>query len=303
MAIVSAVIFASVGVAYAAAARRGLSMIPFVAIASSTAGIMAAAFTLRWDLLFLWREQILLGAWVGIAGIFGQLGMVFTGQAMKISPRRKASAWTFFQMAMVVPFLIATLTRREQAQWYQWIAMPAVLVALAALAPKRPSGTEAAVDGRSGDSHSRWLCFVVAAFLCGGMCQTLVQEMSLRDMQDPLDLRAPAALAAAGVFLWSITILKRERVSASHWRFGAGTGVIVAMGNVSAFKALDMLREVERTCLFYPIAVGGSMVLFASFQLITRRESLSPRKLLGLACGLAGVILLALKGLLALAGR
>jgi len=132
------------------------------------------------------------------------------------------------------------------------------------------------------------------------MCQALIQEISLRKVQDPFNLRAPVALGVAGVFLWTVAAVRRERASASHWRLGMLTGVLVAVGNIIAFAGLDGLSGVDRTCLFYPIAIGGSILLYASFQLLTGRETFDRRRLAGLACGLLGVMLLALKGLLAL---
>jgi len=302
LAILTAVFFASIGVGYASAARRGLSMIPFVAVASSTAGLVSAALALRWGLLSDWRGQLLLAGWVGVAGIFGQVGMALNGQAMKVAPRRTASSWTLYQMAMVVPFLVATLSGREQAAWYQWLALPAVLLSLAALAPRQSSGTVAVAQGQNKAGRGRWLFFISVAFLCGGMCQALIQEISLRKVQDPLNLRAPVALGVAGVFLWAVAAVRHERASAAHWRLGMLTGVLVAVGNIIAFAGLDGLSEVDRTCLFYPIAIGGSILLYASFQLFTGRETFDRRRLAGLACGLLGVMLLALKGLLALDG-
>jgi len=302
LAILTAVFFASIGVGYATAARRGLSMIPFVAVASSTAALVSAALALRWGLLSAWRGQILLAGWVGIAGIFGQLGMTLNGQAMKVAPRRTASTWTIFQMAMVVPFLVATLSGREQAAWYQWLALPAVLLALAALAPGQSSSGDSIAQGQSKNARGRWLFFIAAAFLCVGTCQALLQEISLRKMQDPLNLRAPVALGVAGVFLWILTALRGEGVSAAHWRLGALTGVLVAVGNIISFAGLDGLSTVRRTCLFYPIAIGGSILLYASFQFLTGRETFDRRRLAGLACGLLGVMLLALEGLLAMGG-
>ena len=302
LAILAAVLFASIGVGYASAARRGLSMIPFVAVASSTASLVSAALALRWGLLSDWRGELLLAGWVGVAGIFGQVGMALSGQAMKVGPRRTASTWTIFQMAMVVPFLVATLSGREQAAWYQWLALPAVLRSVAALAPRQSSGVYAVARGQSEDGRGRWLFFIAAAFLCAGTCQALLQEISLRKVLDPLHLRAPVALGSAGVFLWTLTALRGERASASHWRLGMFTGVLVAVGNITAFAGLDGLSQVDRTCLFYPIAVGGSILLYATFQLFAWRETFDRRRLAGLACGLLGVMLLALKGLLALGG-
>lgn len=301
LSILAGLFFASVGVGYAMAARRRLSVVPFIAICACTGSAISAITTLNWQMLSSWRSQLLLMTLAALGGLLGQTGMMFSVRAMKAAPRRTSSTWTLFQMTMVVPFLVATVSGREEAAWYQWLALPSILLAMVMVAPRRTSNAGALGLQDSMDSRN-WLWSVVLGFLCVGACQTVMQEISLRGMEDVLNLRSSLSLAAGGAFMWGVAAARGDRPSAAHWRIGGAVGVVVSASNITAFIALDGLAGAGRTFLFYPIAVGVSMLSYAAFQLFTRRETLNRRRALGLACGVVGVFLLALKGILALNG-
>ena len=290
MVILTAFIWACIAESYALAARRGLSTLPFVAVTASTASILTAVLTVRWNLLPNWREALPLIAWIALAGLLGQVSMMLNGKAMKAAPTRSIATWTLFQVAMVVPFLAATTSGRERAAWYQWLALPIILAAMAMLAPKRSS--DARLDG---ETYRQWLGLLMGAFLCSGVSQTLMQEVSLMGLRDKLNLRAPVSLGAGGLFLWSMVGLTGERLVVMHWWLGALTGVLVALANLAMFAALDNMSATGRTYLVFPIAVGGSILLYAAFQFLAHGEAYDRRKVAGLACGLVGVALLALK--------
>ena len=301
LSILTGLLFASVAVGYAMAARRRLSVVPFVAICACTGSAISAVTTLNWQMLTSWRTQVLLMTLAALGGLLGQTGMMWSVSAMKAAPRRTSSTWTLFQMTMVVPFLVATVSGREEAAWYQWLALPAVLLAMVMVAPRRTSNA-GALEPQDNMAGRNWLWFVISGFLCVGACQAVLQEISLRGLHDALDLRPSLSLGAGGMFLWGVALARGDRPSAAHWRIGGAAGVIVGASNITAFIALDGLAGAGRTCLFYPIAVGVSMLSYAAFQLFTRRETLGRRMALGIACGVAGVFLLALKGILALNG-
>ncbi|NQT21456.1 MAG: hypothetical protein HQ592_17255 [Planctomycetes bacterium] len=149
-------LFASVGVGYAVAARRRLSVAPFIATSACVGAILSAVATLNWQVL---------------------------------SSCRAANA-----------------------------------------------------NGLESEKHAddrRWMWAILPAFMCVGSCQILLQEISLRELSDALSVRAPLTLAAGGIFLWGVAAVRGQWPSSSHLRIGAVTGVVVAVGNITAFAALD----------------------------------------------------------------
>jgi cation transport ATPase len=286
-AILTAGCWACIAGCYAAAARRKLNMLPFVSIVASTAALASAATVLRWNVSTTWQAQTPLVSLMLLSGALGQVSMALNGLAMRAAPTQNSITWTLFQMAMVVPFLWAAVFWGQRVSWCQWVAFAPLLLSLIAL---MPDGKPASSEVES--SLTKWLQFLFAGFSVAGLSQLLSQEAALRQFNDALNLRVPVSLAAGGACLWAMTFLKRQLPTAVYWRIGTMTGLVVATGNVTLFAALDGLTLTGRTYIVFPMAVGGSILLYSLYQMVSRRESFGWRKAFGLICGVAGLILL-----------
>ncbi len=285
----TALIWAGLAGCYGRVARRQLAVLPFVAIAASTAALLSAAVTVQWSAAATWPAVLPLAAVMVASGIFGQFSMMLNGMAMGAAPRHGAITWALFQMAMVVPFLAATLSGREQARWPQWAALVGILLAFVYLSPKATEARDDKADLRG------WFVLLLTAFICAGVSQTLAQEVSLRGWHDLLNLRTPVSLGAGAAGLWIVVLVRRHYPTRMHWLLGGLTGLLVAAGNLTLFAALDGYTALGQAYLVYPIAIGGSILLFTAYQLLAGHEALYPRKLWGLACGVLGLVVLSLK--------
>jgi drug/metabolite transporter (DMT)-like permease len=263
-------------------------MVPFVAVAGSTGAVLTLLFEVewtQWDLLEEQKPLILLMMAVGMAG---QTAMVLNGSAMRAEPAQMATTWTLFQMAMVMPFLAATLIHGEEARIHQWLAVPLIGAAIALLAPRRP----AVVAGESHGLRLHWLKFMIPAFLFAGLTQSMAQEASLRGIDDPMDLRVPVSLGAGACFLWTVKTLRGAPLERAALRLSAPLGFVVAAGNMLLYRALDAASVDDRTFMIFPIAVCGSVMAFTAFQCLFGQERVSVRKAAGLVAGLVGAALL-----------
>jgi len=287
-ALLTAGIWAAVACGYGAAARRRLAMAPFVAVAASLGALLSGLCTVHWAAWPEWRQAVPVAALVAISGATGHIGMLLNGVAMTAAPAQHAATWTMFQMAMIIPFLTANLSGREHALWYKWLALPFILAALRSLTPDSEDPKDAAMK------RQVWLGLLFAAIVCSGVTQALAQEISLRGWRDVLNLRTPVFLGTGGLLLWLVAVSRREYPTRQHWLIGALTGLLVAAGNLTLFTALDTCAIVGRAYMVYPVAIGGSILLFAAYQMVTGKEPCHPRKVFGLACGLVGVALLSL---------
>ena len=285
-ALLTGCIWAGVASGYAAAARGRLAMAPFVAVAASVGAVLGGAFTLHWPANPTWGEVAPVLALIAASGAIGQSCMMLYGAAMTAAPEHSAATWTIVQTAMIIPFLAATLTGREHASLCNWLALPVILIAFRSLTP---AGGESA---GSSSKRRAWLGLLFAAFLLSGVSQALAQEISLRGLRDTLNLRVFVALASGGLVLWVVAVLRRQYPTSRHWLIGGLTGVVVAAGNVTLFAALDVSAAAGRAYLVFPVCVGGSILAFAACQSVMGRESWHVKKVIGLACGLAGIALL-----------
>jgi hypothetical protein len=282
-------VWAGVACGYSSAVRRRLTVTPFVAIAASTGSVLSALVTMHWFALPVWREAIPVAVVISLSGLIGQSCMVFYGAAMTAAPEHSAATWTIVQTAMIIPFLASTMSGREHASWVNWLALPVILVAFRSLTPEDKK------DGKTASARNKWIVLLLTAFILSGVSQALAQEISLRRWQDILNLRPTLSLGVGGLFLWIVSFLRRERPTPQHWVVGGLTGTLVCIGNVILFRALDACAATGRTYLVFPMAVGSSILAFAIYQLVRAREPFHAKKVVGLACGLAGIVLLGLR--------
>ena len=286
----TALAWTGVGCGYSAAARRGLRMTPFVATVATVAALLNAAVSTRWAMWPGWGAALPVVVVIAASGAIGQWGMLLSGVAMRVAPRHSAATWAVLQMAMVVPFLSATLTGREYAFWYNWAGLPLILTA--AVLVLTPQNTQ---DDESAPNDRLWLAVLLAAFASNAISQTLAQEISLRHWADTANLRACVAMAAAGVTLWLVTLVRRQFPSLQCLVLGALTGCLAAASAVVLYRALDVCAALGRAYIVFPVAVGGTISLFTAYQIVTGREPCELRKLGGLAIGIAGVALLSIR--------
>jgi multidrug transporter EmrE-like cation transporter len=251
--------------------------------------VMSGVFTVHWTLASAWHSAMAVAAVISLSGLIGQSCMVFYGAAMIAAPEHSAATWTIVQTAMILPFLASTLTGREHASWVNWLALPVILVAFRGLTPPDEG------EGEGMSNRRLWLALLVTSFLLSGVSQALAQEISLRHWPDILNLRPMLSLGIGGAFLWVMARIRREKPTKSHWVVGAITGCFVCIGNVILFHALDACASTGRAYLVFPMAVGSSILAFAAYQLIRGREKFNTSKVMGLTCGLAGIVLLGLR--------
>lgn len=290
LALLTALLFAAAAAQYGSASRRGFAGTPLVAVGALTGAAASLIFLVRWS---EWPNQahfLPLLACMGLAGAAGQSAMVLVSHAMSRAPSRMAATWTLFQMVMLGPFTWAVLGWGQAASLAQWLALAPLLIALVLLQPSRSEQAAA-----HNEPVGPWLRALAAAYALGVLGQSLMQEASLRGWDDPMRLRVPFALGGGAVFLWTLAAMRRRYPSGKQALRGMGIGLTSCAANFIVFMALDAATRSGRTFIVFPIAVGGSVLLYALYQFMTRREPFSVRKAVGIASGIAGLLMLGLK--------
>jgi drug/metabolite transporter (DMT)-like permease len=276
---------------YACTGERRIKTLPLLVVVTGSASVLS------WLYSFICNKQIAAAAAAPLllvmiaAGIVSQLGMLGNAQAMKTAPEKTAITWSIVQMAMIIPFLYATIISGERAYILQWLGVLLICLALVLNAPRRNKS----INGHRNKDHA-WFQLVLLTFILIGIGQTLYQEPSLHGWEDPYRLRAPLSLTAAAVFLFVLSMIRRQKIRKHHMIYGLLIGIFVAASNIISFSALDALGESAKTYLHFPLAVSGTILLYTVWRLLSRMEHLELKTAAGLITGVAGILLLTLPG-------
>jgi drug/metabolite transporter (DMT)-like permease len=87
----------------------------------------------------------------------------------------------------------------------------------------------------------------------------------------------------------------RKEWKPGQWALGTLGGLLAVIANILMFRALTFLDLEHRKYLFFPMAVGGCILIYTVYQLLTGRETFSVRKLAGVGVGSVGIALLGMK--------
>lgn len=238
------------------------------------------------------REVLAVGAVMIPSAFAGQLGFLALREAMRRGSH--GVGWCMAQSSMLLPFLAGWLCFGEHPGWCKITGMAMLTASLPLLAAGRSANS-----GRAGD-RSGFVKFAFAAFFLIGVQQTLsLIPNRLAVSPAALGWRVPlSSLCGLG---WLFAAL-RDRASASGrvpapWRSALrpalGYGAAVAAGQWAFFRALDVWSALGAAAAAYPLAIGGSIVLFSAYAGVIRKEHPGRAGWCGMVVAAAAVILLA----------
>ncbi len=221
---------------------------------------------------------------VGIIDIIGfyliKLGMSAGNQGL---------AWSIVQSAMVIPFVGAVLFLGQKAGLIQWLGLVIMVVSITLMGLSKPKG---APQGKNG---KRYLLLVFTAFLLIGIAQfmyTLLGNLGLSEAA--LSWRLP--IASINICLcWLVDCLWNHSFAPQKvWKLSVIYGIVVALGQISLFSAIDNAQRAGIVYMVYPIVMSLCILLHSLYCGLVKREALG-------VCGWCG-ILLSVPGILLVSG-
>lgn len=293
LALAASLVYGFLGVAFEAAAKRNYPAWPFIFWKQlcGTGLIFAALLIMR---LPLYRPQVL-----GLAAI-GALSYVLTCACYLTASRERdiAANWTIVNLSVLVPIGASILWFGDKFTGLKAAGALLTLVAIVLVGGKATLGSVARGD-------SRWKTFIFGAFLLNGVLSTLFRWVPAEDsflfvgcfyavsfvLALPFMLtsaRAPAHPAAAplpatrlsrGLLGWSLV------GAASHC-----TGMLLTMAALATVAKVSP----EPGVVVYPITNGFVIPLGVVLGAIILRQAIDRRRWLGVAVGMAGLVLLSL---------
>lgn len=296
LALAASLVYGFLGVAFEAAGKRHYPAWPFIFWKQlcGTVLIFAVLLVMRTP---LYHPQVL-----GLAAI-GALSYVLTCACYLTASRERdiAANWTIVNLSVLVPLLASILWFGDKFTGLKAAGALLTLVAIVLVSGNATLGSVARGD-------SRWKTFIFGAFLLNGVLSTLFRWVPPADaflfvgyfyavsfvMAAPFMFtatRASATSAASpsappassklsrGMLGWSLV------GAASHC-----TGMLLTMAALATVAKVSH----EPGVIVYPITNGFVIPLGVVLGALILRQAIDRRRWLGVAVGMAGLVLLSL---------
>lgn len=250
-----------------------------------TASLFAAAAALCLAVLIVSGRPWLVSAPVVLlaagGGVGGAVAYFFFLSALKTGPY--ALTISIYTMSFLLPVAFAI------AVWSRPLTGPlaaALLLIVAGVALISWSGASAKGEARG--ARAKWLALLGAAFALTAIPQ-LAQAAAVRRGEVNLWFFLFATFASGAAALWVFLWAKKARPAAGAFGFAGLAAVGSVAGNFFTLKALSRLPE---TAVF-PVSNAGPIIAAVLLGLLYFKERIRPLAWLGIAAGLAGIVLLA----------
>ncbi len=277
---ISVAFYTAVGLLYKLGGKQGRNLLA-TNLAVFAAGTLAAlAFGALTQGLALDRKAAGFGAAAGLASVAANIAFL-----LAVRSGRLAVSWTVFNMALIVPVVVAMLVWGEGVTLQRVLGIAVTLTALLLLgADKSRAETQTGAAG----AGLAWRCLIAAAFLSNGMLMTLNKAFkSSGSVGGPFGYLA----VYFGVGLAVSILLHAWYRPVVAWRdaaIGAGIGAFSVLG---AFFLLRALSHQPATLVF-PASSAGNLVLVALLSAPLFRETLSWKGWSGVALGAVALALM-----------
>ncbi|MEM9883182.1 MAG: hypothetical protein AAF800_09725 [Planctomycetota bacterium] len=286
-------VFCLMGVVFSVTARRGLDMVPLMAVSGGGLAVGGLGWV---DVGALRAEPVAdlgrLAAVMVSAGAVSTAGMAAMHAGMKRGPQ--APVWTIGQSALAVPFVAGVVVFGDTAGVVRWSGLVAILIGLVlfGLAKRPPNGPS---QPPGGEPASGGLPLAFLAFAVIGLSQTLMTVPSHTSADpDPASLRVTLiglGRMAGGI---GLAVGLRARFGRAVLLWGAGMALLSLSSTSLMLAGLDALAAHGRAGIGFPVAVGICILGFVAYRIVTGREPAQPTRLAAIAACLAGIVLISL---------
>ncbi len=199
---------------------------------------------------------------------------------------RQGIAWCAVQRAMVVPFLCSVAFLRSPASAAQWAGLALVLASFALFGLGKP-------EQGGGSNDGTYFRLVLVSFALIGVAlflRLLPGHVGLS--QEALAWRLPIQAPAGMVFWLAVCLAKRLWSPGAVWRHALPYGIVVAIGQICFYFAIDAADRLRLTSIVTPVAIGTNILLFTLYCRFFRGERLSRVGWSAVAMDIGGIALL-----------
>jgi len=214
------------------------------------------------------------------------LGFFYLKRAMDVGSQ--GIAWSIAQSSVVVPFLGSTFFLGSKSGLFQWVGIVILGVSLALLSLSKQGGSD--------DNGKGFLKYTVLAFVLIGMAQFIQMIPGHIGCSDESLTWRVSIAAPASVIWWAGVCISQKAFNLKKvWKLSVLYGVVVTIGQILFYKAVDAGDACQMTAVVCPIAIGSCIFLFSLYCSIIRHEKTSLLSRAGILLNVAGIVLLSVK--------
>ena len=284
VALVTGAIWCGVGVAYSRAAEKKEGFHLFLLL-SALCFLLTSWGAERPGAAPL-PELLTVAALMIPAGLLSQFGFLALCGAMRRGSH--GVSWGIAQSAMLCPFAAGILLFGEAATPWRLAGMAILLGSLV------PLGWPSCTERAAGRAHRIFLLFAFLAFLLLGAQQTLTLVPNRLPGLGPAALSWRIPLLSLGGLIWIVVVIRRRELGfRSVLPLALLYGVLVAAGQWTMFRAIDLLSHAGAAGVAYPVAIGGCIALFFLYAKWIRGEKTGVTGTAGILLAGLGILLLA----------
>jgi multidrug transporter EmrE-like cation transporter len=288
--LITGLLWAAIGVAYSVMAQRRLG---FFAVMGPSFTVTAA---LSWLVL---PDHRLLS--IGAVDRLGMLVAVMAGAGavtvsamacMQAGMRRghHGACWAVGQSALIAPYLCGVVLFGEPLVWQRTLGVILILGSLVAFGRAREASETSGTQG-----NGKWFSWAICALLLLSLAQSLTTLPSHWERwTDAAHLRVPLFFTGLAAAYMTAAFVVGEKPGKAEWCVAASLVVVGLPSHFCLYKAMDCLKPLQMVGTVYPLAVGTCILGFALYSLLVLKEKTTTFHILGLAVGLAGIVIMSL---------
>lgn len=211
------------------------------------------------------------------------LATVFSILAIRTGPLAISSL--ILSYSLIIPTLYGFLFRHEPMGAAKCIGIVFLLVSLFLVRKPSDPAADQAVS-------LRWVVYVALAFFSNGMCSVIqnAQQLAFGGTQNGNFMVTALLLGFAALTVLAVVCERRSLVQVVKQG-----GIWAAAGGIcnGATNLLVMVIIASvASSIFFPVLSCGQMIVIFAVSALLYKEKFIPRQLVGLACGLAALVLL-----------
>lgn len=220
---------------------------------------------------------------VGFAAVFA-LATVCLGLAIKTGSLAITSL--IISYSLIIPTLYGFVFLNEKITALKCGGILLLLISLFLVR------SETKEEEKSGKPNLKWIIYLVLAFIANGMC-SVIQNAQQRKFDGAQNSNFMIlALVISTVILLVVSLVLERNTLHNTLKKGIVLSAACGICNGATNYLVMTIIAVVASSVFFPVLSAGGLVLTFVISLVFYREKFIPRQIVGLACGLASLVLL-----------
>ena len=238
------------------------------------------------------KELRLLAVLVLPIGCLSMLNFYSLKRAMETGSQ--SVAWGIAQFSCVVPLVASIIFLGVSPSSRNIIGIILMIFSLAFFSWSMAKKVSAENKGKINFTFFR---FALLSFCGTGIGQTLymLPGNPIFNLSAEI-LKLRVLLLALPGLLWIVPVFLSYANAEDFravWKRALLYGLVVAIGQILFFRAIDAMNEIGKIGFAAPLAIGSCVLLFFLYRIVSKKEKATPLVYCGMFIGIIGILLMA----------